>query len=104
MIISEVKRPWIKESKHGKRYNINPFYNSGEWKRIRARKLEMSPFCECEKCIGKKVKAEMVDHLQPISQNGSPTDMNNLRSMTNRCHAKKSAKEKNTKYAKGADR
>ena len=100
MEIKTIKRPWIKEAKHGKRYNPNPFYQSSEWKTIRARKLQQSHFCECENCTGKMVRAEMVDHRIPISQGGSPTDMSNLQSMTNKCHNAKSAREKNAKYSK----
>jgi 5-methylcytosine-specific restriction protein A len=100
MIIKEVKRFWIKEAKHGKRYSPNPFYQSQGWKRIRAAKLQKDPYCECDACKGKKAPAEMVDHKIPISLGGSPTDMSNLQSMTNNCHNAKSAKEKNEKYRK----
>jgi len=100
MKIESIKRPWEKQGKYGKRYNPDPFYQSNEWKTIRARKLSMSPYCECENCKGKNIKAEMVDHIIPISQGGSPTDMNNLQSMRNRCHHRKSAIEKNAKYSK----
>lgn len=100
MQIKSIKRPWAKQYNQGNRYNPDPFYQSSEWKKIRARKLEMNPFCECEKCKGKKVKAEMVDHILEIKLGGSRTDMSNLMSLTNRCHAKKSAKTKNRLYAK----
>jgi 5-methylcytosine-specific restriction protein A len=98
MIIPERKRPWIKRTQT--RYNPDPWYNSAEWKATRARKLELNPFCECDQCAGKRVKAEMVDHIQPIKEGGSRTDMSNLQSLTNRCHARKSAQDKNRKYNK----
>src|SRR5690242_2073611 len=98
MKIETISRPWQKKASHGTRYNPNPFYHSQEWKRIRAIKLQQSPYCECDKCNGKKIIANTVDHITPISLGGSPTDTNNLMSMTSSCHNAKSAREKNVKY------
>jgi 5-methylcytosine-specific restriction protein A len=95
MVITNIKRPWIKANNQGKRYNPDPFYQSSEWKAIRKAKLTKDPYCECDKHKGKKVKAEMVDHIVRIKAGGSSTDPNNLQSLTNRCHARKSAKESN---------
>lgn len=100
MEIKSIKRPWAKQYNQGNRYNPDPWYNSSEWKTIRARKLEMNPYCECEQCKGKKIKAECVDHPIPIKEGGSRTDMSNLMSLTLKCHARKSAEDKNRLYAK----
>lgn len=102
MIINTVKRPWKKDSNYGTRYQkpSSGFYHSSTWKNIRAAKLAKDPYCECDKCQGKKIKAEMVDHIKRIEDGGSPTDMSNLQSMTNNCHHRKCAFERNEQHKK----
>lgn len=95
MNINSIKRPWQKQVNQGNRYNADPFYQSSEWKKIRAAYLREQPFCECEDCKEKKNKAEMVDHITRIKAGGSRTDWGNLQALSNRCHAKKSARESN---------
>lgn len=95
MQIVTLKRPWIKSQSQGKRYNPDPFYQSSEWKAVRKAKLTKDPYCECEQHKGMKVKADVVDHILRIKAGGSKTDMSNLQSLTNKCHAIKSAKEAN---------
>ncbi len=102
MRINEVKkRPWMKSKSQGRTYNDTSFYRSTPWRQLRARKLEMNPYCECPDCVGKKVKADMADHRVPITQGGAALDINNLQSMRSHpCHDRKRAKEKNEKYSK----
>lgn len=76
-------------------------YTSPAWRKLRADKLRINPFCECPDCAGKKVRADMVDHIIPIELGGDPYAMSNLQSMRNHpCHDRKRAREKNEKYAK----
>lgn len=57
-------------------------------------KLEQQPMCEeCER-RGRLTPAQMVDHLVPINKGGAPLDMDNLQSLCNACHARKSAQDK----------
>jgi 5-methylcytosine-specific restriction endonuclease McrA len=98
MEINPLKRPWEKKVNQGTRYNADPWYHSSEWKRIRAAFLAAHPYCECEKCGGKQIEAEMADHIKPIKQGGSRTDWSNLQALTNKCHFRKSAKDKNKLY------
>lgn len=101
MEIKSVKRPWLKNTSQGATYTNTSFYVSKAWRELRARKLAMSPYCECDDCKGKKVKADMCDHVIPIELGGAPLDINNLQSMRNHpCHDRKRAREKNEKYAK----
>jgi 5-methylcytosine-specific restriction endonuclease McrA len=68
---------------------------------MRALKLKQSPYCECPDCVGKKVIADMCDHIVPIELGGAALDMSNLQSMRNHpCHDRKRAREKNTKHKK----
>ena|SRR5688572_27363758 len=101
MEIKSIKRPWIKNVSQGSTYTDTSFYRSAPWRALRARKLQISPYCECPDCKGKKVIADMVDHVQPIELGGNPLDINNLQSMRNHpCHDRKRAREKNAKYKK----
>jgi len=69
------------------------FYSSARWRKVRARKLAANPLCEM--CIkdGRLTGAQMVDHITPIKRGGAQLDMNNLQSLCNACHNKKTAKE-----------
>lgn len=97
MQINPKKRPWTPETNQGTRYKkaSSWFYHSSEWKRIRAAKLAKNPYCECDQCAGKMNPAHMVDHIKRIEEGGSMTDFGNLQSMSNSCHARKSARESN---------
>jgi 5-methylcytosine-specific restriction enzyme A len=101
MIINTLKRPWEKNKSQGATYTDTSFYRSAAWRSLRARKLQQDPYCECDECNGKKIPADMVDHITPIELGGAPLDMNNLQSMRNHpCHDRKRAREKNEKYKK----
>jgi len=100
MEIKSIKRPWIKNTSQGATYTDTSFYSTSTWRSLRARKLQMSPYCECPECVGKKVPARVVDHIKPITLGGAALDMNNLQSMADKCHNKKRAREKNAKYSK----
>ncbi len=100
MNIESISRPWSKStSSQGKVYTDGSFYRTSAWRALRARKLQMSPYCECQDCVGKKVKADLVDHVKAISEGGEALDINNLQSMRNHpCHDRKRARERNEKY------
>jgi 5-methylcytosine-specific restriction enzyme A len=102
MNILEIKRPWQKNTRsQGATYTNTSFYRSTPWRLLRARKLQISPYCECPDCTGKRVPADMCDHIVPIEQGGAPLDINNLQSMRNHpCHDRKRAREKNAKNKK----
>jgi 5-methylcytosine-specific restriction enzyme A len=98
MVISDIRK---KKVNQGKVYTDSSFYVSKAWRELRARKLRQDPYCECEDCKGKKVIADLVDHIKPIELGGAPLDMSNLQSMRNHpCHDRKRAFEKNHKYKK----
>lgn len=69
--------------------NIQKFYESKQWKKIRAMQLRAEPICiSCGKI------ATHVDHIVEIKDGGSKTSMENLQSMCIRCHNKKTAEAK----------
>jgi hypothetical protein len=99
MEIKNIKRPWQNNTSQGATYTDTSFYRSTAWRKLRAYKLQISPYCECPECVGKNIKADMVDHKQRIEDSGAALDINNLQSMRNHpCHDRKRAREKNTKY------
>lgn len=101
MKIESIQRPWQKSTSQGKTYTDTSFYRSAAWRSLREIKLRQSPYCECGDCKGKKVPADMVDHIIPIELGGDPLNLNNLQSMRNHpCHDRKRAREKNAKYSK----
>jgi 5-methylcytosine-specific restriction protein A len=98
MTIVDIRKRKVNQ---GRTYTDTSFYVSKPWRALRARKLKIDPYCECPDCVGKKVLADMVDHIQPIELGGNPLDINNLQSMRNHpCHDRKRAREKNNKYNK----
>ncbi len=89
-------RPWLAERKpyEGYRHHNTKFYQSTAWRRLRTVKLEQQPMCEeCER-QGKITPAQLVDHILPINKGGASLDIENLQSLCNTCHNRKSAKDK----------
>lgn len=106
------RRPWeLKPREYnrlpgqGRKSTNQWFYQSKPWKIIRKIKLQMDPFCQCERCkiMGRTQEANTVDHIIPINpvdpfdtqggKYGEPLELENLMSMTTRCHNRKSGKE-----------
>lgn len=101
MEIKSIHRPWQKKVNQGNTYTDTSFYRTQAWRNRRAEKLKKDPYCECDDCKGKKVLADMVDHIKPIELGGDPLSMSNLQSMRSHpCHDRKRAREKNIKYKK----
>ncbi|MDO4952407.1 MAG: HNH endonuclease signature motif containing protein [Synergistaceae bacterium] len=70
------------------------FYNTSQWRKIRAAYIHRHPLCE--QCLrrGVIVEAAVVDHIREIKDGGSRTDTENLQSLCRYCHAEKTAEEK----------
>ena len=94
-----VHRPWqvVRKPQEGRQHSNTKFYQSTEWRKLRALKLEQQPLCE--ECLrqDKITKAQMVDHIVPINNGGASLDIENLQSLCHRCHNKKSASERHKK-------
>ena len=95
--LNSPRRSWEPARSEGKqtgRTETTNFYRSTAWRKLRAIKISMNPFCElCEK-KGIVKAAKEVDHIKPIRQGGAPLSLDNLQSLCTPCHAAKSAKEK----------
>lgn len=68
----------------------------GAWQRLRKRKLEVDPLCECDDCqAGAKrvTAANVVDHIIPIAERPDLRLVwSNLRSMQKTCHDRHTAR------------
>ena len=84
-------KPWLAKRKtfsgsDGPDYD---FYNSRDWRKLRAYILAGEPLCrECT------AVATVVDHIKPIRLGGSKWSHENLQPMCASCHNKKSRSER----------
>lgn len=69
------------------------FYDSAQWQKLRKMYLAANPLCEECLAKGKTEIAHEVDHKIPISDGGSPTDWDNLQSLSKTCHSRKTRRE-----------
>ena len=100
--INKPKRPWAPKAKNRNDIQVK-FYQTPIWKIRREQVLERDEYL-CQECLRRGILTPLrvhkrdyaVDHIIPINQGGHPTDMDNLESLCEPCHAKKSAKEKGT--------
>ena len=77
--------------------NNQEFYKTYHWQKVRELQLNKEPLCrECAK-KGKTTLATVVDHIRPIEQGGAMLDWDNLQSLCESCHNRKSGKEKRGK-------
>ena len=83
-----------KESHQGfKKTNYN-LYNSRQWRTFSHQLRKDEPICRICNKEGRTTPCEMVDHIKPINKGGSIWDKSNLQPLCNKCHAKKSGKDK----------
>ena len=70
-------------------------YATRRWRRLRQRKLEANPLCECGECarLRRRPIATQVDHIVPISDGGDPWAWENLQSLTATCHSRKTRQD-----------
>ena len=88
------KRPWIPEKpKHMREVDNASFYNSKRWRALRNYFIQKNPICKICQSKGIIKGAQCVDHIKALTIGGSQVDINNLQSLCNSCHAKKSSRE-----------
>ena len=69
------------------------FYQSRQWRSVRAAFLREHPLCGACGAKGSLVPARVVDHVQPIKDGGARFDTANLQSLCVSCHNRKTARE-----------
>lgn len=81
----------VSQTRRGKKGD--PFYWSTAWKKLRDMKKHKDPLCEDCLAAGRLMSVDVVDHVVEIKYGGRPLDMDNLKSLCHRCHAKKTKAE-----------
>lgn len=82
--------------------NQHSFYASPPWRRLRAFKLSLNPFCERCQEEGITVPATDVDHIKELREFPAlGLEITNLRSLCHTCHSKKTAKAQGATRKKG---
>ena len=89
MILKGIYFQKIKTSK-GRWPNKDPYYQTKEWKQIRAYKFQLNPLCEDCQDEGKTTPTHTIDHIVPRKQGGSDS-IDNLRSRCKHHNAVKTA-------------
>lgn len=87
-------KPWIAKRKgwKGNKHQDADFYNSRDWRKLRAYVLAGEPLCrECGDV------ATVVDHVKPIRLGGSRWSHENLQPLCKAHHDEKSRSERNLK-------
>lgn len=69
------------------------FYQSREWRRVRAAFLREHPLCAACEARGRVVPAVVADHVQPLKDGGLRFDWANLQALCVSCHNRKTAGE-----------
>ena len=69
------------------------FYQSREWRRVRAAFLREHPLCEACEARGRVVPAVVADHVHPLKDGGLRFDWANLQALCVSCHNRKTAGE-----------
>jgi 5-methylcytosine-specific restriction protein A len=84
------KKREVKQYSQGK---VGAFYSSIRWIKVRDLKRRLNPICEeCER-NGKITPYHTIDHIIPIIEGGEWLDLDNLQTLCDTCHRKKTAKE-----------
>ncbi len=69
------------------------FYQSKDWRALRAAVLRESPLCVVCKAKDRLVAAGVVDHVVPLKDGGARFDRANLQPLCISCHNRKTARE-----------
>ncbi len=69
------------------------FYQSKDWRALRAAVLRDDPLCVACQAKGMLVAATVVDHVVPLKDGGARFDRANLQPLCVSCHNRKTARE-----------
>ena len=78
-------------------------YKTARWKRTRKAKLILNPVCEMCDHHGMSRRATVVDHIIEIKDGGDTFDFDNLQSLCDMHHNKKTGKEKKKRNTKESE-
>ena len=69
------------------------FYQSAQWRAVRAAFLRQHPVCGACEQHGRVVTAVVADHVTPLKDGGARFDTANLQALCVSCHNRKTARE-----------
>jgi 5-methylcytosine-specific restriction endonuclease McrA len=75
----------------------DPFYVSVRWRRFRSWYIKKNPLCQLCLASNRIEPAVMVDHIRELKDGGAPLSEENAMSLCHKCHAVKTATERNHK-------
>ena len=78
-----------------KENELNRFYRTSTWRKLRTAYISQSPLCEHCTLRNRVTVGTMVDHIHERRDGGDDLDMSNLQTLCHRCHAHKTAEERN---------
>jgi len=102
------RRPWQpkREAQSGRKERTG-FYHTPPWRSLRDSFIKANPLCAACREKGHITRGTMVDHIRPINRSEPynthenlyphPLDRDNLQTLCDSCHARKSAKERHQK-------
>lgn len=85
--------PWIVPSVPFERAERSDIYTTARWQQLRKLKLQQQPLCEQCQRRGIIKEGRIVDHIISMQDGGNAWDFNNLQTLCNYCHSKKTANE-----------
>jgi 5-methylcytosine-specific restriction protein A len=90
----KIARSWVPQRKAFEREKDNSdFYNSWLWRKFAKLWKESHPLCvECER-KDLVVVGKVVDHIRPINAGGERLSEDNVQTLCESCHNRKSANE-----------
>lgn len=90
----KIVRSWVPQRAAFERENGNKeFYNSWPWRKKSKSYREEHPLCVVCEREGLVVQARVVDHIVSINKGGDKFDDDNLQSLCDSCHNRKSSHE-----------
>lgn len=76
-----------------KRPERHRFYGTAVWQRLRNRHIRRNPICVMCEAEGAPAIGHVVDHIEPIEHGGGKLDPDNLQTLCNAHHARKTAQD-----------
>lgn len=78
----------------------NNIYRTPKWRRVSKAKRKLNPLCEHCLAMGISRMAQLVDHIIEIEDGGPMWQLENLQSLCNGCHNRKTGQEKRKRSKK----
>jgi 5-methylcytosine-specific restriction enzyme A len=91
----KINRPWVKQRKPFERERSNEgFYNSWSWRKFAKQYKDANPLCVHCEANGVITPGTVADHIIPINKGGEKFNENNIQTLCESCHNRKSAGER----------